>query len=279
MRSILFIILVCLSGLTLGSTIITNASPSSTTTITTPIKIKGNSDFLAKASANSWPGTGSSSQPIIISSYSLAGGNGYPFVIENTNLHFIFENNKITGGVVGVYLLNVRNGILQDNIISKTEKFGILFDESSNNTVRFNTIENTTNGMGVLITNSNNNLFYNNTSEFNSSHGFFISQNTTDNTFMYNYAISNGNDVNSGVGFYVVFATDNSLIGNFAINNTLYGIFIQNSSGTYLKDNTQIGNGKILKGESYSRILLFLGVTTLLVVVVIVLAIINKKYG
>ena len=277
MRSILFIFLVCLSSLALTSTIIANASPSSTAF--TLISINGNSDLLSQASSHSWPGNGSSSNPIIIANYSFSNGNQYPVVIQNTNLYFIFENNQIKGGIVGIYLYNVRNGILQNNLVVKTEKFGILFDGANNNTVRFNTIQNTTNGMGVLITNSNDNLFFNNTSEFNDSHGFFISQNTSNNTFLNNYAIGNGNDVNSGVGFYVVFATDNSLIGNYAINNTLYGIYVENSSGTYLKNNTQIGNGKILKGESYSRILLFLGITAVLLVVVIVLALINKKYA
>lgn len=274
MKKTLFVMLVVVS-FALSSAI--TFTPVVATTPSPIISINGNSDLTAQASAHSWPGSGTTADPYIIANLAINANNQYAFVVQNTNLHFVFENNTINGGIVGVYFSNVQNAVLKHNTITKTEKFGIMFDESSNNLAVNNTISHTTNGIGVLIANSENNLFNNNTSEYNSNHGFFISQNTTNNTFEYNYAIGNGNDVNSGVGFYVVFANTNSLIGNVAINNTLSGIQIENSANIYLKDNVQIGNGRILKGESRTRILLFIGITVLLVLVAIALTIINKK--
>ena len=274
MKSIFVLIIIGFSLCTFG---MSGTLVSAFTTVQ-QISINGNADLVAQASEHSWSGSGTSSNPYIIANYSISNSNDYSVIIQNTDLYFVLEENQINNGVVGIYLHNVRHGILENNSISNTQKFGILFDDASNNTVQSNIIDHTTNGIGVLITNSNNNLFNNNTSEFNFAHGFFISQNATDNTFINNWAISNGNS-NSGVGFYVVFTTGNSLIDNYAINNTISGILVENSANTFLQNNTEIGNGKILEGASYSKILLFLGIVVLLAIVAIVLAFVNKKFS
>ncbi len=179
MKSVYLVMIVCLSfALTNTATLSSNASTPSPV-----ISINGNSDLNSQATTNGWSGSGTSSDPYIISNYSISSSNQYSFVIQNTNLHVIFENNFLTNGIVGVFVQNVQNLVIKNNSITNCEKFGILIDESANNLIVNNTISHTSNGMGLLITNSVNNLFNNNTSEFNSNHGFFISQNTTNNTF------------------------------------------------------------------------------------------------
>ena len=83
------------------------------------IAIHGNSDLLAQASSNSWPGSGSISDPIKISNYTIISPkfglynvmiNGIKMV--NTDLYVIFENINIEDASAG-FGLSTNHNVLQ----------------------------------------------------------------------------------------------------------------------------------------------------------------------
>ena len=64
-----------------------------------PIFISGNTNLIRNATSEGWSGTGTESNPIIISGYDIqvSGIQNNSITIENTNLHFIIENNAFVG--------------------------------------------------------------------------------------------------------------------------------------------------------------------------------------
>jgi parallel beta-helix repeat protein len=84
-----------------------------------PIAINGNHDLIAQAAAEGWKGSGTASDPILISGY-LIEESRHLFRIVNTDLHFIFADNYlngIDGYWCGIYLSNVTNGIVANNTV------------------------------------------------------------------------------------------------------------------------------------------------------------------
>ncbi|MFW9920941.1 MAG: nitrous oxide reductase family maturation protein NosD [Candidatus Thorarchaeota archaeon] len=86
------------------------------------IAILGNADLLSQAALEDWDGTGTSEDPIIITGYRIVD-NRHLFRIVNTDLHFRFEYNLldgINGDWCGLYLANVTNGVVANNIVQNS---------------------------------------------------------------------------------------------------------------------------------------------------------------
>lgn len=116
------------------------------------VEINGNADFLSTASSEGWPGTGSSSSPIIISGYRFYATLVQPVRIWNTDLHWIFENNIVTtdGVICGLWTDGTSAGIIRNNTFDTCHSGMVLYDTNNilveNNTV----IGNTGNGIETL---------------------------------------------------------------------------------------------------------------------------------
>lgn len=242
----------------------------------TTISINGNNDFANQASANHWPGNGSSGNPYIISNLTLTSAGQYLISIQNTKVYFILSSNHLSNGIAGIYLDNVQNGIIKNNTIESTDIYGIILNHAQNIQITNNIIEHVQNGIGIFLTYSQQNTLVNNTSSFNNAYGFFLAQDANNNTLLNNTAISNGNNKDSGTGFYLTFCENNYLAYNKAFNNTLYGIFQDNSANNNISNNIQSGNGKILHGESRSQILLFIGIIIILTLIVTFLKVLER---
>ncbi len=83
------------------------------------IAIDGNNDLLSQAAGEGWEGTGTEADPIVISGYRIVD-NRHMFRIINTNLFFEFRDNLldgINGDWCGLYLANVTNGNVSNNIV------------------------------------------------------------------------------------------------------------------------------------------------------------------
>ncbi|MFX1535481.1 MAG: nitrous oxide reductase family maturation protein NosD [Promethearchaeota archaeon] len=97
-----------------------------------PIFINGDTDFLAQAAIEGWPGSGSSwEDPIIIANYTIAyttNGSKNFIDIQNTRLKFKIYNNLLTGvnrGSIityGISLNNVTNAEIANNAIFNSYK-------------------------------------------------------------------------------------------------------------------------------------------------------------
>jgi len=88
-----------------------------------PITITGDGEFKTTAESESWAGEGSESEPYIIEDFDfdLGGTNGRCIDIQDTTAHFIIRDCTFTGasltGGVGIYLFNITNGEISENIL------------------------------------------------------------------------------------------------------------------------------------------------------------------
>jgi len=98
-------------------------------------------------------GNGTYSEPYVIEDLVIdAGGSGSGILIENSEVYFKIENNTVYnsgGSDAGIRLYYVDKGKLVDNNCS-SNNFGIILDESNNNTVSGNTVNNNSYGIGLL---------------------------------------------------------------------------------------------------------------------------------
>ncbi|MHA2366240.1 MAG: right-handed parallel beta-helix repeat-containing protein [Candidatus Hodarchaeales archaeon] len=173
-----------------------------------PINIDGNSDFHLQANIKGWFGNGTASNPYILSNYNITGpNNDIPLIaIRYTTVHFTIKDSIISGASIGISLINVKNSLLFNVTISKTQRVGLHLRNSDHNTMNRIIILNYI-GNGIELELSNNNTFINNTI----------------NAEMY--------------GFQVVASSNNTLIKNtININSSVYPTGPSWSYSLYLRD-------------------------------------------
>ncbi|MHA2299134.1 MAG: N-acetylmuramoyl-L-alanine amidase [Candidatus Hodarchaeales archaeon] len=106
-----------------------------------PIAIDGNQEFIARAIAKGWPGSGTASNPFIIDGLRIIGdGTGSLIDIRNTNVHFRVSNCYLKGGVNGIFLDNVSHTNVVSNTVTNNVKRGIYNYNSNNNNFKNNVI-------------------------------------------------------------------------------------------------------------------------------------------
>jgi len=134
------------------------------------IVINNNIQFKIMAEKEHWPGNGTKDDPYIIEGYDIdAEGSGYGIFIGNTTVYFVIRNNYIhnlsmpttslwsliTSSSIGIALMNVKNGMLENNTIIGG-MFGIYLIMSSYNKISNNTCKNNLNGIEIGFLSSNN---------------------------------------------------------------------------------------------------------------------------
>ena len=87
----------------------------------TPMWIQSNLEFSNQATAESWLGNGTESNPFVISGYSF-DQDTQPVRIWNTDVYWIFTGNLVTGTIgaalCGIWLEGCSNGAVIDNEIN-----------------------------------------------------------------------------------------------------------------------------------------------------------------
>jgi len=178
------------------------------------IFINGNANFATKATAESWPGDGSSGNPYVIAGYDIDASSAKGIEIYNTNVHFNINDCYVHNGgssYSGISLYNCANGTISNNNCSDN-RFGIYLYTSSNNIVSSNTCSNNT-YYGIYLGLSSNNI-----------------------------VSSNNCSSNDDCGIYLSSSSDNTLINNTCSNNAYYGIFLGGSSNNTLSNNNCSNN-------------------------------------
>ena len=94
-------------------------------TPTNPISINNNTDLLVKALLLGWSGDGSPQNPIIIENYNISSTTSNSISIENVTLYFTIRQNWLGYGIRGLFLKNVSNGLIAQNIVLNTKQEGI----------------------------------------------------------------------------------------------------------------------------------------------------------
>lgn len=201
-----------------------------------PIFINNDAGFATLG----FPGNGSLSNPYLIEGYWITISTATLIYIQDTTAYFIIRNNflfSLTGISDGIYLSNVRNGTIRDNIIHGA-RYGIYVYSSINNTLSGNTIYNNS-YHSIFLYYSSNNIISNNNVFNNSRSGINVSFSDS-NVLSHNTASKN-----TQYGIVIFEANDNSVFNNTIYNNTLDGIVLANSTtSTTLVNNTVYNNSR-----------------------------------
>ena len=186
-----------------------------------PIRISGNEDLLNTAADEEWPGTGSLTDPIIITGYNITT-ESIRISVSDVDLHFQIKDNYLDGlneSRKGILFSQVTHGGILNNTI-KGSSFGIYLSHSDNNCISNNRIfSNMQQGLTLYYSNQNNitsNILLNNPAS-----GVCLSNSE------YNM-ISNNICHSNRVGVTTGFSSNYNNIINNTIYNNEYGLNINN---------------------------------------------------
>ena len=215
------------------------------TTPHAPIEIIGDANFSETALLEGWPGDGSPENPYIINGLEidLGGGNNRRCIeIRDTQVRFSISNCNLTGAYpfsfggseAGIYLENVMNGELVDNIVDSNYN-GIILGGSDYNTVADNTCSSNTN-YGIILDGSDYNTVANNTCSNNGEYGISLHESFF-NTVSDNTCNSNTATPGDHLGISLIDSHFNIVADNTCNSNRI-GIYLRDSCSNTLADNT-----------------------------------------
>jgi parallel beta-helix repeat protein len=255
-------------------------------TVREPIRINGNTDFAAQATTEGWPGDGTEGNPYIIEGYEINGtGHGNCIYVGNTSVYFVVRGcyvHSSSGHLyedyfmdAGVYLWNVQNGSMENNIVSNNDGDGIRLYWSSHNIIFNNTVFSnghcgifiydhseyiilsgnnfTDNRDGIYIGDStycsfSDNLMVGNGFRFKgfelihfNSHNIDTS-NTVNGKPVYYLKDTNNVTVSEGAGQVILVNCKGVTVENQNISNVSFGISLFYSNGNIISNNTVLLN-------------------------------------
>ena len=211
------------------------------------IAIQGNKDFLKQAAIEGWPGSGSATDPIVISGYYFTNSD-YLLRIVDTTLHFSFKKNVLDGVDKmwnGLYLSNVSHAEIVNNTFKNT-RIGIYASQTqksiiTENIIRYSEVD------GIQLNyDSKSNVISKNTISRNSHGGIYVGIGSR-----YNIVSDNVIKNNDGTGITVSHDAEGTVIrNNIILDNRLSGISVLESH-TGIIDNVIVSNqnGISVSGE------------------------------
>ncbi|MHA2254152.1 MAG: NosD domain-containing protein, partial [Candidatus Kariarchaeaceae archaeon] len=175
----------------------------------TPILIDENTDFNV-----TWlfPGSGTVLDPFRIEGWTFWYPGEKVLEIRDTTAYFIIVNNTFVASDVGIYISNVVNGIIEENIV-----VGNAFD-------------------GIYIENSNALELSKNTIYQNGESGIHL-VNSYDTLIFDNIVLDNGWD-----GIHLIRSTSNTIQNNVAYHNSIGILLEESSSDNLIEVNWVFGN-------------------------------------
>lgn len=211
-----------------------------------PIRIMGNNDFSNQAASEGWNGTGTITDPYIISGLNITNPSTTLIYISFTDVHFRISNCFLMGNAsnpisyYGISCQYVKNGQIINNTICFTSGDGILSFSSSYNYITKNRIHHT-GGTGIHIDSSNHCQIFNNeicdVYDESLSQGISVTLNSANNTIYRNTLYNNDR------GISIIRAPFNKIFCNIVFNNTKQGIYLLYSSYGLIHNNFVFSNG------------------------------------
>jgi len=184
-------------------------------------------------------GSGSSSDPFIISGWRLNASDGEGISIGWTTVHFLIENVVVSGSsqYSGVLLRWVENGAIMNSSISGAH-YGISLYSSSSVLIANNTLVH--NDFGIVLEASNNNTVTENMLDGSRQVGIFVrgSNNTVDANL-----VINGSFGGINVDGTALLGSSNSITKNVVKANSAYGIALWRARNNVIKGNAVSENG------------------------------------
>jgi parallel beta-helix repeat protein len=196
------------------------------------ILIDGNAGFTSTNGVTS--GSGTAVDPYVIEGWDIDASTANGIEVRNTSVHFIIRNCYVHGGGNrGIWLFNVKNGEIDNNIFENNSSSIYLDYYSDNNLVSNNIVGNSE--YGVWIYRSDSNIISNNVTR-NTNYGILLYANSS-----YNF-ISN-NTVDNNVHGINLSESDNNLIENNTCENNEVAIFLHYSNNNFVLSNDLKNNG------------------------------------
>lgn len=215
-----------------------------------------NLNWSKTATNNAWlSGNGSKENPYIIESVTIdrSGSPGNCIEVRNSEAYFIIRGSTLSKSwyrtspyviYAGIKLNNVKNGKIEDCVISNDNGYGIFLTNSQNNTV-YKSTANNNKYYGLYIAASLNNIS-DNTVQNNRDDGIVVAGSynlISNNTVSNNYYSRTPNLPEHGHGINLQWAGKNNITGNIVYNNEKAGIYLKDSSQNTLFSNVVFGNG------------------------------------
>ncbi|MFW9965058.1 MAG: NosD domain-containing protein [Candidatus Sifarchaeia archaeon] len=180
-----------------------------------------------------FPGEGSEEKPYIIADLVIEASTVNLIHIQDTTAYFEIRNCELNGiekNHYGIYLLNVQNGKVIDNVIQNCW-IGIFLDYSDDNHLETNLCE--CNGYsGIYLQTSSRNVLIQNSCNHNAIEGISVTEDSN-----YNVLEMNSASENSYFGIAVDDSAFNQLTGNEVVDcPTGFGLW--NGRNNYLSENT-----------------------------------------
>ncbi|MFX0000846.1 MAG: nitrous oxide reductase family maturation protein NosD, partial [Candidatus Hermodarchaeota archaeon] len=217
------------------------------------IHIIDNSVWLDFKNVGKCTGSGTYSDPYVIEDLIIDGGDsGICILIENSDVFFKIENCTFykSGefwGDAGIRLLGVSNGALINNNASYNRR-GIWLEDSNNNTISGNTVNNNGDEGISLYFNNNYNTISGNTANNNRGAGILLEYDNNNNT------ISGNTANNNTIGIGLLFSNNNNISGNTANFNSGAGITVSSCNNSTVSENLIIGAGISLEFSNNSTV-------------------------
>jgi parallel beta-helix repeat protein len=197
-----------------------------------PILIDGNAGFTPANGVTS--GFGTYSNPYIIEGWDINASSANGIEISNTTAYFAIRNCHVHGaGNRGIWLFNVKNGEIDNNLFENNSSSIYLDYYSDNNLVSNNIVGNSE--YGIWIYRSDNNVISNNVAR-NTNYGILLYANSS-------YNLISKNTVDNNVHGINLSESDNNLIENNTCENNQVGIFLHYSNNNFVSSNDLKNNG------------------------------------
>ncbi|MEM3395847.1 MAG: NosD domain-containing protein [Thermoplasmata archaeon] len=163
----------------------------------------------------------------------------------------VIIGNRAFGSTNGIYLYFSSNNTIVNTNASGNSYYGIYLSASSNNTITNNYVSG----------NDDAGIYLDSTSSYNKITSNILTGNTMGiGVYSGNYNTISNNDVygNNGFGIYLSGSTgDNNITNNRVINNSYYGIILEDAHNNNIQNNTVAGNhiyGIFMYGSTFNNI-------------------------
>jgi len=223
--------------------------PSQTYTDHAAIFIDGNADFIAQASSESWDGTGTEIDPIIIEGYRITGVATEGIKIWNVNLHWIVRNCKIENAptACGFYIDNCSNGEFSNNIIQDRDVGIQCYQGTYNCSFLDNQILNNQDTAFKVLGGMADCIISGNSFADNLGNNFWITGGFNDSHIVDNTIIGGMNAIR------VTICIRSSITGNSVSGSDLDALVFPSATGILISGNTIttiVGNGIMTSGDN-----------------------------
>jgi parallel beta-helix repeat protein len=193
-----------------------------------PITILSDNEFASQG----FNGSGTVDDPYLIEGFNITASKGNLIGISTTTIYFTIKNNILNGlskASSGISLLNVVNGIIENNNIVNHESYGVVLDHSSHNVITNNTITN--NFIGLRLGRHGDNTITKNTINNNINSGI-NSDHSRNDIFSRNVVTGNHH-----VGILFQGSAGSTVFANVISNNSFQGIFLSASEDCTISSN------------------------------------------